>query len=58
MQPLGSNMSPLPVEVRNNWPDPIEFFEKYSREGKPVLFRGLAKEFPSYQNLRNDSYLK
>jgi len=51
-------MPPLSIDVRHTWPNPIEFFETYAKNGKPVLFRGLAKGFPSFENFRNDNYLK
>ena len=58
MQPLGSHMDPMSIEERDDWPEPLEFFKKYAKDGKPVLFRGLAKQFPGYEVFRDDEILK
>lgn len=58
LKPIGSSSELLSVEVRDDLPNPIEFFEKYVKASKPVLFRGAAKRFPSFNHLRNDTYLK
>ena len=58
LQPLGSHMAPMEIDVHCNQLGPIEFYEKYVIPGKPVLLKGAAKTFPSYDNWRNDEYLK
>nr|XP_002126999.2 jmjC domain-containing protein 5-like [Ciona intestinalis] len=58
MQPIGSHTPPMSIEERNDFPDPIELFDNYVSPGKPVLFKGAAKKFPSYYNWKNDTYLK
>lgn len=58
LKPLGSHTPPQSIEVRGDWPDPVEFFEKYQKPGKPVLFPGLAKKYPTFENFQSDSYLK
>lgn len=58
LQPLGSHVAPMEIEVRSDEIDPKEFFEKYVIQSKPVLMKGAAKRFPSYENWRNDTYLK
>ena len=61
MEPLGSNMEEQ-LEVVSlepeQFPDSLEFFDRFVKPSRPVLFRGMAKRFPSYDNWRNDSYLK
>lgn len=57
MQPLGSHMAPLEVEVRDSVPDPIEFFNNYVKLSKPVLFKGAAKKFKSFETWKNDDHL-
>ena len=34
-----------------------EFFNKYLRKSKPVYIKGLARQWPAFENWRNDSYL-
>ena len=45
------------IEVLNRLPNPIEFFEKYINPGKPVVFKGAAKQMPAFKNW-NDEYLR
>ena len=45
------------IEVLNGLPNPIEFFEKYIKPGKPVVFKGAAKEMPAFKKW-NDEYLR
>ena len=45
------------VEILHELPTPLEFYDKYVREGKPVVFKGAAKEMPAYKNW-NDEYLR
>ncbi|XP_078483446.1 bifunctional peptidase and arginyl-hydroxylase JMJD5-like [Ciona intestinalis] len=58
MQHIGSHMPPMPIEERDDFPNPIEFYDKYIAPAKPVVFKGVAKKFPNFNNLRNDSYLR
>ncbi len=58
MQPLGVGVNAEHVEIRTDLPDPIEFHDKYVNPSVPVLLKGVAKSFPGYEKLRNDSYLK
>lgn len=58
MQPLGSHIEPTILHPIFEVPDPIRFFDDYVKPGKPLLMRGAAKKFPSYENLKSDSYLK
>nr|XP_002129610.1 jmjC domain-containing protein 7 [Ciona intestinalis] len=57
LQPLGSHMDPLPIEVLDTMPNPIDFFDNYVQKSKPVLFRGAAFKFPSFESWRSDDYL-
>ncbi|XP_078482835.1 bifunctional peptidase and (3S)-lysyl hydroxylase Jmjd7-like isoform X3 [Ciona intestinalis] len=58
MQHIGSHMPPMPIEERDDFPNPIEFYDNYVAPAKPVVFKGVAKKFPNFNNLRNDSYLR
>nr|XP_026689371.1 lysine-specific demethylase 8-like isoform X2 [Ciona intestinalis] len=58
MQPIGSHMPPMPIEERDDLPNPTEFYDNYVTPGKPVVFKGVVKKFPNFNNLRNDSYLR
>ena len=58
MMPIGSNSELLDVEVRDVLPGPTEFYNNYVRPSRPVLFRGLAKRFASFENMKSDAYLK
>nr|XP_026689484.1 jmjC domain-containing protein 5-like [Ciona intestinalis] len=58
MQPIGSHMPPMPIEERDDLPNPIEFYDNYVKPGIPVVFKGAAKKFPSYYNWTNDTYLR
>ena len=57
LQPFGVGLKTMSVETRTDFPDPIEFFDSYIARSKPVIFKGMAKSFPQYNNLRNDTYL-
>lgn len=58
LKPLGSVTRPIDVTLLDSLPGPLEFFDRYVKPSRPVLFRGAAKLFPSYDNWRNDTYLK
>ena len=45
------------IEILNELPSPVEFFEKYVKPGKPVVFKDAAKQMPAYKNW-NDEYLR
>ena len=57
LKPLGSSLDPLEVETRTDFPNPIQFFDKYVKTSKPIIIRGIAKTFPSFERMKNDSYL-
>jgi len=57
MKPLGSHAPPEgEIDVRDGFPQPLEFFDKYVAPVRPVLFRGAAKEIKGY-NLWTDEYM-
>nr|CAB3257799.1 jmjC domain-containing protein 7 [Phallusia mammillata] len=58
MQPIGAHAPPLPLAELDTFPGPIEFFDNYVKPSRPVVFRGAAKQFPSFDNWKNDDYLK
>ena len=58
LQPLGSHQSPLNVDVQDNQLGPLEFFDNYVKPSRPVLLKGAAKTFPSFNLLNSDAYLK
>lgn len=58
MERLGLQRKPEGhVEILNELPSPLEFFDKYVSPGKPVVFKGAAKEMPAFKNW-NDEYLR
>ena len=59
MQPLGSHRPADPVdEVEvDGMPSPQEFWEKYVKVSRPLVFRGAAKRFPAFTKWTDD-YLK
>lgn len=58
LEPLGSNVVPLKVSERNDFPNPLEFFDDYVKVSRPVVMRGVAKIYPSFERLANDTYLR
>ena len=58
MMPLGTSGDFWKVEETSEFPDPVDFFDKYVKPSRPVVFRGMAKQFPSFENFKNDQYLK
>ena len=44
------------IEIQETLPTPEEFWEKYARDGVPVLFRGMADKYVGKQKW-TDSYL-
>ena len=59
MKALGSHRPPVKngVDVLDSVPSPLEFFDKYVKEGKPVLFRGASKNMKAFK-LWSDEYLR
>jgi hypothetical protein len=58
LQPLGSQIPPVGnVLTLLEVPSPQEFFDKFVKPGKPVLFKGAATETPAYK-LWTDEYLR
>ena len=59
MKALGSHRPPVKngVDVLDSVPSPLEFFDKYVKEGKPVLFRGAGKNMKAFK-LWSDEYLR
>jgi hypothetical protein len=58
LQPLGSHQSPEPhITELLEPPSPRDFFENFVKPGKPVLFRGAAKNTPAF-SLWTDEYLR
>ena len=58
MQPLGSHMPPLEVEVLNSFPDPLSFHSKYVQRNLPVKLKGLMKDTDVLKNWQSDEYLR
>ncbi|XP_039274677.2 bifunctional peptidase and (3S)-lysyl hydroxylase Jmjd7-like [Styela clava] len=58
MEPLGSHMPPIEIEVRESVPNPVEFYQKYIKPGKPVVMKEAAKVFENYKTWKNDTYLR
>lgn len=60
LKPLGSHRAAegeiASVNV-DNIPSPEDFFKDYVFPGKPLLFRGAAKQMPAY-SLWTDEYLR
>ena len=58
-QPLGHHRPPLTetIDRLDRPPRPGEFFSRYVRPQRPVIFRGLARIQPAYQ-LWTDDYLR
>nr|XP_039252441.1 bifunctional peptidase and arginyl-hydroxylase JMJD5-like [Styela clava] len=58
LQPLGSHMPPINIDVIDTPPSPQEFLEKYVKVNKPVVIRGAAKAFDIFNTWKNDEYLR
>ena len=58
MEPLGSHMPPLEVEVLNSFPDPLSFHSKYVQRNLPVKLKGLMKDTDVLKNWQSDEYLR
>ena len=57
LKPLGSHRpAEGDVEVLDEVPHPIDFHERFVKPGKPVLFRGAARNSRAFR-LWNDAYL-
>jgi len=57
MKPFGTGLEVRPVHTSHEVPRPAKFFDDYVVTNRPVLFKGAAKKFPTYEKLRNDTYL-
>ena len=58
MKSFGTGLETRQVQISHELPNPVEFFDKYVITNTPVLFKGVAKKFPTYDKLRNDTYLR
>nr|XP_054756261.1 bifunctional peptidase and arginyl-hydroxylase JMJD5-like isoform X1 [Lytechinus pictus] len=58
LKPLGSHRPPEDpgIDVLHRVPDPLDFFNNYVKDGKPVIFKGAAQNMDSYK-LWTDKYL-
>ena len=56
LKPLGSHRDPDPVdEVQvDEIPSPQDFYEKYVKPSRPLVFRGAAKKFPAFTKWTDD----
>ena len=45
------------VDILNEIPSPMEFWDKFASKRRPVVFRGAGKSFPAFR-LWTDGYLK
>ncbi|XP_070561489.1 2-oxoglutarate and iron-dependent oxygenase JMJD4-like [Ptychodera flava] len=56
--PLGSHQPPEgDIEEIDTIPSPMEFYDRYIKPSKPVIFKGAAKMSPGFY-LWNDDYLR
>ncbi|KAI8507973.1 hypothetical protein Bbelb_142130 [Branchiostoma belcheri] len=57
LQPIGNQVPPVgAVEVLQDVPHPRDFYHKYVKPGKPVVFKDAAKEMAAFK-LWTDEYL-
>ncbi|XP_030832561.1 bifunctional peptidase and arginyl-hydroxylase JMJD5 [Strongylocentrotus purpuratus] len=58
LKPLGSHRPPEDpgIDVLHRVPDPLDFFNRYVKDGSPVIFKGAAQNMDSYK-LWTDEYL-
>lgn len=54
---LGRQSTALPVTEIQGFLTPTEFFNDYVLPGRPVVFKGAAKQFPAYQKWDDDYFL-
>ncbi len=45
------------IDVLQELPSPLEFFQKYLKPGRPAVFKGAAKHMPAFKNW-DDEYLR
>lgn len=57
LKPLGSHRAPDKIEERYDIPTPLEFWNKYVKVSRPVVFRGAATYSKAF-DLWTDKYLK
>ncbi|XP_063694921.1 bifunctional peptidase and (3S)-lysyl hydroxylase JMJD7-like [Bolinopsis microptera] len=55
--PLGQQSPALPVPVIQGFLKPTEFFRDYVIPGRPVVFKGAAREFRAFQRWTDDYFL-
>ena len=58
MQPLGSHMPPIPLDVLDTYPEPLPFYSNYVKRNWPVKLEGLFKTVDAVKNWQNDEYLR
>lgn len=61
LEPFGGWRPGVPIEERSDIPEPEEFYNTYCDSdkgvGKPVVFRGAAKDMAAVKNWDTDDYL-
>eukprot|EP00794_Sanderia_malayensis_P009650 gene9650-10638_t len=58
LEPLGKQRpTEGHIEVLHDLPSPLEFYEKYVKPGKPVVFKDAAKPMPAFKEW-TDEYLR
>jgi hypothetical protein len=55
--PLGRQTEAITVPVLQGFLEPTKFFEDYVIPGRPVVFKGAAKEFPAFQRWTDEYFL-
>ena len=58
LKPLGGHRPPDPVEERHDVPSPEEFWDKYVKVHKAVVFRGAAKHSLAFSKWTDDYLIK
>ncbi len=58
LKPLGSHMDPDMVPRLLHMPSPLEFHEKFVKEGKPVVMEGVMAGTEVLSNWQSDEYLR
>ena len=57
--PLGFHQEPEPpFDEKDALLSPQDFFEKFSRPGKPVVFRKIFSDSPALKKWQDDDYLR
>ena len=55
--PLGRQSPAIPVKEIQGFVDPATFFQEHVIPGRPVVFKGAAKEFPAFQRWSDEYFL-